>query len=372
MKKSRWTPGRVIVVLVGVVLAVNVSLAGFEKIFGGSRGGPASSSYTTSGDGLAAYADLLSRNHEVVRSRVELSKLPLDPRSTLVVLAANDIKDADIAALRTFVTSGGRLVAGGAPATWLNNLVPGVSWKPLSSQRSVAIVDVPETSGVRVVDASGIVAFDRTGTALPIVGTSSTTLAAVTEIGTGRVVLLADASFLDNAHLATFDNAAFGVSMIGANRQIVFAESVHGYGSDQGFGAIPDRVRWFLYGLALAAIVGMISRGRRLGPPLEPSRELPPPRRAYVDSLSSTLRTTTGREAAIVPLLNDARERLARMTGVRLDDPVAVVAAAKRVGLSDEEAQALIRVPSNDDDVVGIGRASAKLSTPVLYRKGRP
>jgi hypothetical protein len=113
------------------------------------------------------------------------------------------------------------------------------------------------------------------------------------------VLLLARSSPLQNRLLGRADNAALGLALAGeAGRPVVFVETVHGYGLASGLAAIPDRWLWVLGGLLVAALTWMLARGRRLGPPERERRELPPPRRAYVEALGAALARTRSPQAA--------------------------------------------------------------------------
>ena len=132
----------------------------------------------------------------------------------------------------------------------------------------------------------------------------------------GRIALLADTSPLQNRLLDEADNAALALAL-GGRGPLTFVESVHGYGPARGLAAVPARFGWALIGLLLAALVFMFARGRRLGPPERERRELPPPRRAYVDSLAATMARGKAREEAVAPVRAEARGRLARRAGLR-------------------------------------------------------
>jgi hypothetical protein len=178
------------------------------------------------------------------------------------------------------------------------------------------------------------------------------------------VVAVADASPLQNRLLARADNAAFGLAIAGgAGRPVAFAEAQHGYGRSSGLGAIPSRWRWAIAGGFLAAIVWMWSRGRRLGPPDDIERPLPPARRAYVDAMAGALARTRQPDVATAPLQERARRRLAAGAGLpagATDDDLRRAAAQLR--LPPEEIDALFRPARTDDDVVAVGRAVAHLS----------
>src|SRR5262249_53982599 len=107
----------VIGILVGGVVALNLLARGIDRAVGGNEpGGVTGSSYATSGDGLAAYASLLRQfGHQLTTQRGDLTRTEdLTPDATAIVIDPNLITDDDATVLLQFVTSGGRLVIGGA------------------------------------------------------------------------------------------------------------------------------------------------------------------------------------------------------------------------------------------------------------------
>jgi hypothetical protein len=177
-------------------------------------------------------------------------------------------------------------------------------------------------------------------------------------VGAGIVVALADPSPLQNRLLDRRDNAAFGLGLAGAGRRVAFLESYHGYGRSSGLRALPLAWLLLLSGLALAGLVYLLARGRRLGPPEITERELPPPRREYVDSLAGVLARTT-RDEAIAPVRRSAREALLRRAGLPADaGDDAVREAARRF---EVDADSLLRTARTDDDVLAVGRALARI-----------
>ncbi len=173
------------------------------------------------------------------------------------------------------------------------------------------------------------------------------------------MILLADASPLQDAYLGSADNARFGLGAAGpAGRPVDFFESYHGYGPATGYSSIPARWDTLLGGLLLAAVALMIARGRRLGPPELESRELPPPRRAYVDSLAGVMARTKRPDEALAAVRAETRARVARRVGLAADAPAdALAAAARRIGLSDAEIDAMLERPGDGDRILAAGRA---------------
>ena len=125
------------------------------------------------------------------------------------------------------------------------------------------------------------------------------------------MVLLADTSPLTNAFLGDADDAALGLAIAGpASRQVVFVESVHGYGRATGLSALPTGWKVALAGLLVAALVLMVARGRRFGPPERADRPLSPARREHVDAVAATLRRTHKPDEAAAPIRAALRARL--------------------------------------------------------------
>jgi hypothetical protein len=338
----RW---RIALGVVVVLVAANLALRFLGTLTGGTPGGPRSSSYATSHHGAAAYAELLGRaGHPVDQVRELPHQSAPTAVTTVFLLDPPGVKSADLEALRTFVRGGGRLVTAGLSPEALHELV------------SPAPTLVPGTPRVRVhgleIQTDGAAAWRSRG------------ILVTRHVGSGTIQLLADSSPLQNRLLGSADNAAFGLALAGpANRPAEFLESYHGYGTGSGLSALPLAWKLLLGGLGLAALVYAVARGRRFGPPEEEGRNLAPPRREYVDSLAAVVARSKRRDAAVGPVRREARDTLLRRasvsSGVGYYDAVQV--AAKRVGLADEDTEALLREAVTDDDVVALGRAAARI-----------
>ena len=253
--------------------------------------GPPSSSYATSASGVAAYAALLEEfGFEVDRLRGSLERVPLEEDWTLVLLDPPSLASYDVTLLREFLDRGGRLVTGGSVgAAWTDDVVddPPV-WSAGGNTSYTTGLD-----GVSTVESAGEGRWSDPGGGTVVAGDTGDALA----VTSGGVTFLADASPLQNRLLDRADNAAFGLALAGdAPGPVVFVEGVHGFGPPRGLGAIPARWRWTAAGLVSATLLWMWARGRRLGPPERAVRELPPPRRAYVEALAATLARARRRE----------------------------------------------------------------------------
>lgn len=260
--------------------------------------GPPSSSYSTSPEGVAAYASLLEEfGHEVERHRGPLAGATFDPATTAVLLdPPASPSTADLAPLRDLLDAGGTVVAGGSPGHWVADLVSGApEWGPDDSTLHSATAS--ETAGVARVESAGEGAWTDSGDGTVVVGAEDRALVVRTDAGSGSALLLADVSPLQNRLLADADNAALGLALAGGEpTTVVFLEGVHGYGPPEGLSAVPAPWRWACAWLVLAAATWMWARGTRPGPPEEEDRALPPPRRDYVEALAATLARTRRRE----------------------------------------------------------------------------
>jgi hypothetical protein len=356
---------RAAIVIVVLAVVVNIVLSLLDSSTrGADETAPQSSSLSTGRDGLAAYAELLRRNdHDTAAQRGEVTGTTLSSADTLVVLDPVGFDRDEERAVRRFVERGGRLVAGGAGATGLLAAVldDPPAWSPTGIRNAEPVGSAREVAGLGSVRTADEGSWSAPGETTPVLAGESRTLATIADVVRGRVVALADPSPLQNRLLGTADNAGFGLAAAGEGRTVVFAEGAHGYGEASGLGAIPGRWQIALVGLTLAALLGVVAAGRRLGPPEDAARPLPPPRREYVDAVADSLARTKRPAEALAPLQAAARARLARRAGL---PPTAseeqLRAAAARLGWSAAEADALFAPARTVDEVVTAGSALAR------------
>jgi hypothetical protein len=361
-------------VIAGAVLLGMAVLSSFLPGGGGQGGGSPSSSFSHRPDGASAWAELLSRfGRDVERLRGDLDASPLDPTATLVVLDAPDLSEGETDALGEFVRRGGHLVAGGIGASgWLGEVVdeaPHFAREGSRTASPVGNTQAPEVESVRTVRAGRRGSWEVPGDLRPILAGDEgrgPVIVAAGDSGSGRVVALADASLVQNRFLASDDNAALALALAGApSRTVLFAEGAHGYGDSEGLGALPRRWRLALAGLGLAAAIWLYGRSRRLGPPEDEARALPPPRWAYVDAVTATLARTRRLQEAAEPVRRQARELIARRTGLPPDaGPEDLYQAAIRLGVPPDEAAAAVGSPgpSEEASILAAGRALARLT----------
>jgi Domain of unknown function (DUF4350) len=352
---------RIGLTLLGAVIVLDLALYALSALTGGTPGGPRSSSYATGRTGAGAYAELLGRRgHVVDRFRETPHAARLDPTHTIVLLDPPSVAQRDVAALQAFVVAGGRLVASRGSTPWLGRLL---SQPPTGDTVGVATAAAHGLAGVHAVQTAATNAWTRSGSTQPLVEDAGRIVLAGATLGRGRVFLLADPSPLQNRLLGERDNAALGLALAGPRgRTVDFLETYHGYGRSSGLAALPFAWKLLLGGVGLAALVYMIARGRRFGPPESIERELPPSRFEYVEALGAVVARTKRRDEAVGPVRKHARDELLRRAALLPDaDDDAVRVAARRLGLPDADAEALVRPARTDEDVVAIGRALARI-----------
>jgi Domain of unknown function (DUF4350) len=356
--------GRVLLIAFGAMVTLELFLLLTSGLGGGSgQGGP--SSYSTRENGLAAYAELLtSSGHQIERSRATLDELDLPNDATLIV-AESPLSDAESLAAEDLVDRGGRVVfLGPQPGDVMQRMLAArVEWTAGEPGEAIAVIPVPETAGVNNVASEEWSALEETGPAVPVLAVGDDVVAAVAQVGDGRVVLVGTAAPLLNAGLALADNAAFGLAIAGpAERPVYFAEAGHTGSSGSGLGALPREWKWALVIGLLATFLAMWSAGRRFGPPEDDASDLPPPRKAYVDAVAATLLKTKQPDASLAPLRRAARERVARKAVLPPDaDEEQLRRAAAQLGLPPDEIDALFGAVTTDDKALAVGRAMARL-----------
>ncbi|HEX8052819.1 MAG TPA: DUF4350 domain-containing protein [Thermoleophilaceae bacterium] len=363
-QRFRALPGGWRAALVFVAIAAGLNLIGaLGNRLAPEPSGPPYSSYSTSADGAAGLAELLERQGRAVEQlRGDLSGTEIDPDATVFVLGADRLAASEMRVLRSFLERGGRLVGGGPDPHWLSGIadVTGM-WSEGGSRELRPLVPAPEVRTVDEVRADGFGTWRVDAPGLPILGGESGSVLLSKRVGAGRALLMADVSPLQNRSLDEGDNATLALALAGErSRKVIFVEGVHGFGESRGLAALPDDWKWALIGLGLAGLAGIWAIGRRLGPPEDERRPLPPPRRRFVDAQALTLARTRDPAAAVTPVRDAARERLTRRAalGPEAGEPQ-LRRAAEHLGLQPDETDAIL---GRNSDPLAAGRALARLS----------
>ncbi len=358
----RSAGARALVVVIAFIAGLNAIVLVVASV-SPEPGGKDGSAYATQPRGAAAYAELLRRaGHPIAYRRDPLARARLDPDGTVVVLDA-ELDDEERATLARFVRAGGRLVAAGEQAG-AGVVARAPRWSQDGVRNALPTVPVPETAAVSRVRSAGDGSFAEPRGALPALG-EDRVLLAVVRAGRGRALLLADSSPLQNRLLGEADNAALAIGLAGApGRRVTFVESVHGFGRETGLAALPARWQFGLGVALLAALVLLLARARRLGPPELADDAPTPARREHVEAIALALRRAGDRGVALEPVRAAARAQVVRRAALAADAPDDDVrAAATRLGFEADEVAALAAddgsmAPSGD--LQALGRALAR------------
>jgi hypothetical protein len=365
--------GRGLLVLALVLVLANVIVALVSEATAGfTPAGPASSSLAAGSTGFEGWADLLQRyDHQVLRLRQPLSPADVPSRGTVVVADPQSLSEAEYAVLRSYLYSGGRVIAAGVATDGLLQYLLGPSAAPRWSSAPVTEASPasaePEVAGVGEVVSSGTggswSSAGRTQPLLTGTGGEGPYLATAASVGGGQLIMVADSSVFSNALLASADNAQFALDVVGpGGRAVAFDEAAHGFGTGFGWGGLPLRAQWALIIGAIAAVGWMWSRAWRFGPPERVGRALPPPRRAYVDALATSLVRARPRYEAVSPVRTAVLERVAARAGVTPGVPVEQLSArAAEAGVPEAVVAAATRDVQTDEEAVALGRALAWL-----------
>jgi hypothetical protein len=356
-----------VVAAIALIVAANLVARGLDDAVGGSRpSGAPGSSYATAEGGFAAYAQLLAEyGHPVQRQRGSLAEAALDPSAMLLISDADrstPLDDAELATIRTFLQFGGRVVLVAAREQDVR-AITGDAPREIDGALEYHEFDA-RLGDLRTVTTNGIRAYAHGAGFTVLASEGRRTLLVATPVEAGEVLLLAEDTPITNGAIGDADNAAFGLALPGtADRPVVFAEGLHGYGERRGLSALPARWKTAIALVGAAAVLFAWARARRLGPPDRPARDLPPARAQYVDALADTLARTTDRASALAALGETARDRIRRSAGLGPDaSRDDLVAAARRLGFTDREIATLWSPPTADDDVLALGRVVARVT----------
>jgi hypothetical protein len=365
---------RITAIVLAALVLIDLAVAAVDSLStGASPAGPSGSSFSATGDGLGAMAQLLSRyGHNVLRLTTPIGASSLPAGAFLVVSDPGSWSRQQSVAVSNAVKAGHTLLLLGRPPAGLLPALFGrvaPEWSAPGLLVAAPVGNSSETFGVSSVRAGGGPgSWSSAGVGAPLLEGSGRVFALVERAGAGTATLVASSAPFENRNLGADDDAAFALDVAGAQGSpVVFDEYDHGYGrSGTGFASIPDHWKWGLGLLALAALVWLASASRRLGPARDPEREQLPPRVAYVDALATVLTSRyEGREPeATEPALRRARRLLCRRVGVAEDaDDATISRAAEGALLPDGLLAAVLSAPTSEQEVLALGRALSSLES---------
>jgi hypothetical protein len=293
---ERWRalprPARIAISAVAALLLMGILGDSYSSLVGSQPGGPASSTTSTGGTGLSAWAQLLARQgREVIPSRDDLTTTDLRPGDTAVLASPGELDDAEVDRLVAFVDGGGTLVLLGGSTAPVIEAATGSSVDRTGGVGPVRPwVPVPELAGVAELAGDGGARWMPGSTLVGAAGgEDGAPFLLVGDVGSGRIVAVAEPDVVSNRLLDDGDNAAFALALVGPpDRPVVFLEAVH-VGGGGGLAALPAGARWAGLGMIVALAVGVWAAAGRFGPPEPLVRALRPARREHVEAIAADL-----------------------------------------------------------------------------------
>ncbi len=344
------------VVALNVVVVVASSVAG-----GGAVSGPGGSSFVTTRSGSAALAGTLDRlGVGVVQSRRPLDEVSLDPGTAVVTVDVGgaDYTSSELNALEAHLQAGGRLIVAGQ-ATMVDRLLADPPrWISRGSDSASPAAGLG-ISGEETVPLSGFGSLDPAGVDQAVVIADDGTVVAVSRpVGEGRFVWIADSFPVHNQGIGVDEAAVTVMALIGPQDRVLFDEYRHGYREEGGLWALlPDRWRLALGLGGLVALMGLVAYGRRLGPPHDLCRRMPPGRELYLEAVAGMLARANAKADALETIRSEVRRRLEERAP-RTEPEVATGAGP----LDPAEVEAVFGPGSDDDTLVAADRALAALN----------
>lgn len=291
---ARTRGQRLVIGVLGAVIAVNVALVALGAVVDQRPSGPSSSPIGTGTGGLAAYASLLEdHGHAVTVDTDSLTPADLPVDATAILVNPIRLSADDSKVLSAHLDAGGRLVVVGPDTAEILAAVTG-NQVVARSTASVSRLHVWAPSAVtgRATSLAGDTGdrWASIGTLVPLAGDDDGGAFLVTGTvvggGDGRIVGLAADWPLTNANLGRADNAALGLALVEAGRPAVFVDRTAAP-SGSGLAAIPTPWKWTALALVVVVAAGLWAAGTRFGPPEPAARSLRPARREHVDAVAA-------------------------------------------------------------------------------------
>ncbi len=286
---------------------------------------------STSPTGTKAMSELLA----AYTAGVSLD--PFDGETTVIVVVEDPFDAGLTGRFERFVRQGGRAIV----------LDPGSELGALSvdvadNVRSIGRCSIPRIDDLETVSGEFLVEFDATASERSCFGDESGTAFVVeSSLGLGQVVNVGGASPFDNEHLASDDNAALIVRLVGEDRgervalvhPATLPTGADG-GGDTLVGLIPPRVEVALAQLVIAALLWLWFRGRRFGRVVSEPVLVEIPASLLVRSSAELHRRAGNHQWAADRLRADFARRLRRehRLGPELDEATTAELVARRTG----------------------------------------
>lgn len=366
---------RLITSAIGFVLVVGLLLLGAALSKSAAVSGPGGDSTVTTDRGVAALRMLLvERGLDVERSGGALAGV--ERLSTVVILEPGAFSDAlgvRLPELIRHLDRGGMVVLGGNFGEDFIRDLSGIDITVTGASSITSELTGPIAGVVGRVRGEGVRSFavddeDSAGWSV-LAGSRQEAAVVAAEVTGGTIVAFADVGPFTNALIDEAENGALLAGLLSRWTTVVFDDFVHGYrepvegvAAGSWFSLAPPRAQWMLRLLAVAGFLWLVTYGRRLGPPEQQVRRLPPARSEHIRSVAATLDRNRDISDAVEPTRQTAIRALERLVGVgAATDRDALLTAGRSAGLDTKQVHAILDGPTGVEDALMMDGALAKL-----------
>lgn len=265
------------------------------------------STYDTGPNGYRALFEVLqSAGVPVRRFEAPLETFGSSAR-TLVITGYEDDRSAkpldenDTEFLRSFVSSGGRMVAIDSEFAGAQDVTPGVGTTLQTRGGGDALALAPNAYTAGVERASGTIDWTfpfKEPRGIPLLANNVGMVAVWYRFGRGEVIAITAPALFGNAQLRNADNLRLAYNAIAGHGSVAFDEYVHGYDDSlTTWGALPAPVHAAVWIIVALAVIGLIGANVAFAPPYLPD---PPDERdssSYIAALAELMRRSRRRPA---------------------------------------------------------------------------
>jgi hypothetical protein len=280
---------------------------------------------STAGDGTKALVDTLRE----LGAEVDVGEA-ISGRAATALLLIDELDEDRRERLVAWVRSGGTLVVAD-PVSPLTPEVLGPSTLGGFGWSIPRACDLPALRGVERVSALSGAVYETPPGAVGCFPRNGGHWLVVERRGAGAVVALGGRDPLLNGLLRRDDNAALAVALLaprGGSRVVVLRPPQPGAGEATLGALIPARVKFALAQLAVAFVVVVLWRARRLGRPVSEPQPVVVPGSELVVAVGNLLQQTRARQRAADILRDGLGRSLAQRLGLPSTAPPEQVAAA--------------------------------------------
>jgi hypothetical protein len=308
---------------------------------------------------------------------VRVSAQAPDRTRTTTVVLRDTFDDTRRDAIRSWVEAGGTLVVAdpGSPLGLVQPFFSPITGASGAERVHNTCRDVAALAGIRTLDAGGALVYTKDGREPGATGCFATDdgdFLVVTPVGSGTVVALGGAGLWINDNLDHDDNAGLAVALLaptpGAPVQVLsdLAPDAALVGADVpeetgAFAVLPRGAKVAALQLALAYLVAVLWRARRLGRPVREVQPVDLPGSELVVAVGHLHHKGGHRRRAAAVLAGRARRRVADRLGVPRTMPPADLAnlASARTGIDPALALAGLAPSDPHDDAALVAFAGA-------------